>query len=254
MKNQIKSLLPIQYQLKLREQYFAFRSLYYSGNRFYCPCCENQFRAFLPYSDRVNAVCPRCGSLERHRIFWLYFKHNLLNSTTSLKILHFAPSYALQRNLKNKANLDYVTVDYFMHGVDTHVDIQNLPFVAEQFDVVICSHVLEHIPNDQQAISELYRLTKPNGYALIQVPIDTSLEKTFEDPTVVDPQERERLFGQDDHVRMYGRDFSQRLIQEGFKVESINYQELATDAEMSYYGLGSDNNGLEETFICRKFV
>ncbi|CAN5502433.1 hypothetical protein BH11PSE9_BH11PSE9_14670 [soil metagenome] len=208
----------------------------------YCPCCKGRFQFFKAFGTppRANAMCPGCGSLERHRLMQLYFerKTNLfslpLNSSplnsAPLKVLHFAPEACFATVLDNNPSIDYISADLYAPNAKQKIDITDIPYADDSFDVILCSHVLEHIPDDHRAMRELRRVLKPQGWALLQVPIDHRRATTFEDPSVTDPMERERLFGQYDHVRWYGRDYASRLIRSGLDVRVDDFfAELGED-------------------------
>lgn len=203
-------------------------ALFYMGNKVECPVCEHSFRKFLPYgytkaTSRKNALCPRCLSLERHRLMYLYLRDKTDFFTKDLKVLHIAPEQCFYKRFRALENLDYTTGDLESPIADVHFDIQEIPFANETYDVVICNHVLEHVDDDAKAMSEMYRILKPGGFAILQVPQDTGAKKTYEDPTITDPSEREKHFLQKDHVRLYGLDYSERLSAVGFKVVADTY-------------------------------
>jgi SAM-dependent methyltransferase len=156
-------------------------------------------------------------------LLWLYLQQRTNLFSTPLKVLHFAPEFALQRRFRQCSNLDYISADLSEPEAMQKMDITAIPSANQTFDVILCSHVLEHIPDDRQAMRELHRVLKPGGWAILLVPIDMRREQTFEDPTVTDPQERLRLFEQTDHVRIYGRDYVQRLEQAGFMVRQEDF-------------------------------
>lgn len=145
-------------------------------------------------------------------------------------------------------NLDYVKVDLNSPFADSYVDVCSLPFPDNTFDVIFCNHVLEHVRNDSTAISELYRVLRPAGWAVMQVPVEKSLTVTVEDPLIVDPLERERHFGQHDHVRLYGSDYAERLTLCGFRVEVIDHAAHLDARTLACYGLDSD----EDIYLCVK--
>ena len=203
-------------------------ALFYMGNKVECPVCHNTFRKFLPYgytkkTGRDNALCPRCLSLERHRLMYLYLQKKTNFFTENLKVLHIAPEQCFFKRFKALENLDYTTGDLESPIADVHFDVQDIPFSGDTYDVVICNHVLEHVDDDLKAMSEIYRILKPGGYAILQVPQDADAEKTYEDPTITDPNEREKHFLQKDHVRLYGLDYAERLSAVGFKVTADTY-------------------------------
>jgi len=191
------------------------------GDSVLCPVCGRCFERFKADRNRPNALCWRCGSHERHRAQWLLLerRHGLLADSGSL--LHFAPEWALQRRLERIDHLNYVTADLMQADVDLRLDITALELPDESFDAVICSHVLEHVADDAAAMRELRRITAAGGWCLVMVPLDLGCEHTYEDPSVVSASDRERLFGQHDHVRMYAPDIGERLTAAGFDVERI---------------------------------
>lgn len=205
-----------------------FVALFYMGNKVECSVCNNTFRKFLPYgytkaTSRKNALCPRCLSLERHRLMYLYLQEKTDFFTKNLKVLHIAPEQCFYKRFRALENLDYTTGDLESPIADVHFDVQAIPFPDESYDVVICNHVLEHVDDDAKAMSEMYRILKPGGFAILQVPQDTDAENTYEDPTITDPSEREKHFLQKDHVRLYGLDYAERLSAVGFKVTADTY-------------------------------
>jgi SAM-dependent methyltransferase len=192
------------------------------GDVVYCPVCERSFDAFKDAPDVALGLCWRCGSHARHRAQWLFFQSRpeLLGEIGSL--LHLAPEWALRRRLSRLGHLRYVTADLDAPGVDVHLDLTAaaaLPDAA--FDGVICSHVLEHIPDDATAMRELCRITAPGGWCLVMVPLDVSRAHTYEDPSITTPEERHRAFWRPDHVRLYAPDIEQRLRAAGFDCERI---------------------------------
>ncbi len=217
-------------------------ALFLIGNKVECPVCNGKFRKFLPYgytkvTSRKNALCPRCLSLERHRLMYLFLQKTTNFFTADLKVLHIAPEQCFYKRFKKLPNIDYTTGDLESPIADVHFDIQNIPFENNSFDVVICNHVLEHVDSDKQAMQEIYRILKPNGFAILQVPQAVNNEKTLEDPTVTDPKERERLFLQKDHVRLYGLDYAERLKNAGFEVTSNKYAQTFSAEQIKRYGL-----------------
>jgi SAM-dependent methyltransferase len=196
--------------------------------RLECPICGGSARAFLPFGrvPRPNAKCPTCGSLERHRQLWLFFRRQTdLFDGRRKSMLHFAPERMLATRLSKIDNLQYVSADLIDRSAAVRVDITNMPFTTGAFDVLLCSHVLEHIPDDRRAMRECLRVMKQEGLAIFMVPVTVPV--TVEDPTITDPAERERLFGQHDHVRCYGMDIVQRLEQAGFEVATLSTRDIA---------------------------
>ncbi len=183
--------------------------LRHRGDAVQCPCCA--WSRFVPAWNRPDAICPGCGSHERHRALWLYLAKRMSLGDEAMSLLHFAPEYALRGRMEAMAGLRYVTADLDPEGVDMQLDITAMPFDDGAFDAILCSHVLEHVPDDRAAMSELRRVLRPGGWALVLVPLDLARDKTHEDFSVTAPEDRVREFGQDDHVRMYALDIVQRL-------------------------------------------
>ena len=247
MKTFVKSLLPARFISPLTWLYHWFRALPYAGNAVVCPCCGGHFRRFLPMGYvvvRPYAVCPFCNAGERHRLLWLYLRNHTNLFHDCLKVLHFAPEYILEQKFRRCSNLEYITAD-LNNPAMLKVDITDIPFPDATFDVVLCSHVLEHVPDDRKAMHELYRVLKPGGWAILLVPIELDRTTTFEDPTVTDPQERLRLFNQIDHVRIYGRDYVDRLEGAGFTVRQDHAIREFSPSLVQRYGLRD-----EPIFFC----
>ncbi len=203
---------------------YIFRWLilpFYKGKNHTCPVCNGEFKKMLPYGNAgaVNRLCPKCLSLERHRLLWLFFKDKTDLFTAEKKLLHIAPEQPFLERFKRMKNLDYTTGDLVSPIADVKMDILDIPFDENTFDVVICNHVLEHVESDIKAMKEVLRILKPGGWAILQVPINYSYQETHEDLSITDPKERERVFGQYDHVRWHGLDYGKRLASAGFTVE-----------------------------------
>jgi SAM-dependent methyltransferase len=160
-------------------------------------------------------------------------------------MLHIAPEAMFAPRFRRIPNLRYITADLLRHNVTERIDLTTIPHPDNTFDISYCSHVLEHIPDDRQAMRELCRVLKPGGWALIDVPV--TVDVTVEDPSITDPQERERLFGQHDHVRRYGLDVIERLQQAGFQVQKILPTDLVSREKLEYMGLI-----MRSFFICTK--
>ncbi|TKD59167.1 class I SAM-dependent methyltransferase [Flavobacterium sp. ASW18X] len=220
------NLIPRPWLIKLSYWVRPIIALGLRGNRYTDPIDGKKFRKFLPYgyeAPRENVLSPSTLSLERHRLLWLFLKERTNFFKASLKVLHFAPEQAFYHRFKKQKNLDYTTTDLLSPLADVKADICNLPFKDNEFDVILCNHVLEHIPDDHKAMSELFRVMKPGGWGIFQIPQDTNRAKTFTDDTITDKKERARIFGQYDHVRIYGLDYFDQLRSHGFKVEAIDY-------------------------------
>ena len=186
---------------------------------FWCPVCESFVPEFRPFgvAKRPNAQCPSCGALERHRSAWLFLKHatDLCDGRDKL-LLHPSPERHLGRLLPSLPGVRYLSSDIAPPAVSLALDLTRIPFPDRTFDSVYCSHVLEHIENDHQAMAELLRILKPSGWALVMTPIQG--DTTNEDPSLRTKEERLAHFGQVDHVRIYGRDIRGRLAEAGFEV------------------------------------
>jgi SAM-dependent methyltransferase len=209
------------------------------GRRIECPLCGWRFRRLRAFGRvrRADALCPRCGSLERTRLLWLYLERETDVGVRPQSLLHIAPEPAISRRLRRIPTLAYVTGDLERSDVDMKLDITDLPLESERFDALICSHVLEHVPDDRRAIAELHRVLRPGGIAWMMVPVEGGRGSTFEDPTVTDPAERLRLFNQSDHVRVYGTDFPERLRAAGFEVSAIDYAKRLDPAVVARHAL-----------------
>ncbi len=198
------------------------------GNTFTDPIDGRSFKMFLPYGygkQRNNVLSPSTLSLERHRLLWLYLQNetDFFTSKSTKKVLHFAPEQSFYKLFRNQKNLDYTTTDLLSPLADVKADICNLPFADNNYDIIFCNHVLEHIPEDTTAMQELYRVLKPGGMAILQIPQDLSRAITFADDTIIDQKERAKIFGQYDHVRVYGRDYFDTLRRIGFRVDEVDY-------------------------------
>ncbi len=194
--------------------------LFFKGNRFTDPIDGKSYRKFLPYGygkQRLNALSPGTLSLERHRQMWLYLQRETDFFSAPLKVLHIAPEQEFLRRFKKLPNLDYISADLFSPIVDVKADLLDLPFEDNSFDVVFCNHVLEHIEDDHQAMRELYRVLRTGGWGILQVPLKNANQETYEDFTITDPKERQKHFGQYDHVRWYGMDYFTRLADAGLR-------------------------------------
>ena len=214
--------------------------LWYRGNTFTDPINGKSYRKFLPYGYvkiRPNVLSPGTLSLERHRLIWLYLKNETDFFQTASKVLHMAPEKAFISRLKKVPHLDYISCDLESPLADIKADICALPFDDNSFDWVLCNHVLEHIPNDTKAMQELYRVLKPGGKALLQVPLDPKRDTTFQDNSITDKATRTKIFGQYDHVRIYGLDYFEKLRTIGFQVNELQYGKTLTKEERKRYAV-----------------
>lgn len=248
----IKTVVPTKYRLSIRISLIRFTGLFYRGQNFKCNLCGKSFRKLIPHGNtpRPNAKCPNCLSLERTRVLWFYLKNRVTDNKQPLKILHFAPEYGLKKVLQKYLNLDYKNVDLDPDLADEVVDITNIPYPENSFDLILCSHVLGHVPDEKKAVDELYRVLKPDGQALVQTIINWNLEKTFEDPKIATANERLEKYTEPDLVRLHGADFAERLQKSGFQVEAIDYASQLGDKTKKHFSLG--NGDREIIFKCTK--
>ena len=238
------NLFPRPWLIRLSIWFRPLIKWYFKGHRFTDPIDGSSYRRFLPYGYqkiRENALCPGTLSLERHRLLWLYLERETSFLTDSIKVLHVAPEQVFYQKFRSFSHWDYTTTDLYSPLADVKADLSKLPFEDHAYDLILCNHVLEHIPDHLQALSELYRVLKKGGTLIAQVPLDLNREKTFEDPTITNPQERSRIFGQYDHVRIYGKDYSDFLNQTGFSSQCIPYTEQLTKKEIDTYALQYDS-------------
>ncbi|SDR93695.1 Methyltransferase domain-containing protein [Formosa sp. Hel1_31_208] len=243
MKKLFKILLnTIPRPLLIRLSYVArpILAFFLRGKTYTDPIDGKRFKTFLPYgyiSQRNNVLSPSTLSLERHRLLWLYLKNETDFFSAEKKVLHFAPEQCFLKRFKELKNLDYTTTDLESPIADVKADICKLPFTDNSYDIILCNHVLEHIPDDTKAMQELFRILKPGGFGVFQIPQDLTREKTFEDNTITDQKERAKIFGQYDHVRVYGRDYFDKLRGIGFKVDEVNYTTKLSEEDIQKYCL-----------------
>lgn len=226
----------------------SIRELYYSGSRFECNICGRTLTAFerSPFTQGEKQ-CPFCFSRPRHRTMYRWFQERSdLYDGRSKRMLHVAPEVALSPKFQAIPNLDYLSGDLDPRLAMVQMDITDIRYPDNSFDVIYCSHVLEHVPDDRKAMRELARVLKPGGWAVIAVPI-WHPTATYEDPSVTSKWARWWTFGQSDHVRMYGPDFLDRLQTEGFAVEIDRVPSTFTDKDVERYGLSR-----EDVYISRK--
>lgn len=242
----ILNTIPRPFLIKLSYVVRPFIAFYLKGTKYTDPIDGKSFRKFLPYgykNQRSNVLSPSTLSLERHRLLWLYLKNetDFLNpqKNSGLKVLHMAPEQCFLRPFQ-KLSHEYITADLHSPIADIKADITNLPFENNSFDIVFCNHVLEHIPDDTKAMLELYRVMKKGGMGIFQIPQDMTRTETFEDDSIVDPKERAKIFGQYDHVRVYGRDYFEKLRAVGFQVEEVNYSIKLSSELIDTYRLMKD--------------
>ncbi|MBT5932639.1 MAG: methyltransferase domain-containing protein [Flavobacteriales bacterium] len=219
--------LPRPLLIRLSYIFKFFAPILYRGNKVECPVCERSFSKFLSYGSNVahreNVLCPYDLTLERHRLMWLYLTRKTdFFSAESLKVLHIAPEQCFLTLFKKQKNLDYTTADLVSPIADIHFDLHDIPLEDNQYDVIFCNHVMEHVDDPIRCMSELNRVMKPGGWAIMQVPQDMSRAETYEDKSITSPEEREKHFWQKDHVRLFGKDYPSYLEKAGFKVEEFD--------------------------------
>ena len=215
-----------------------------------CVVCGAQAKRFRSFGtpSRDEAQCWKCHSLERHRFIWHYLtvETNLLGPREQ-KFLHVAPESCLRSKLAAAVGSSYLTADLFAEGVDVTMDITDIQFPDQHFDAIYCSHVLEHVQDDHKALAEFFRVLKSGGWAMLLVPI--TAEITYEDPAIQTPEERLKAFGQEDHVRIYGPDYIDRLRNAGFEVAKISPVDILSKDAITRLGLGEQAGDI---FHCRK--
>ena len=238
--------------------------LRYRGERVECPFCGGRFSRFLPKGKdvpvlrenrvigggyRLNAVCPRCNSRDRERLVYLYLKHerSSLFSQTA-KLLHIAPEKNLRMIFLSCPNLDYLAADLGSPLAEVRMDVTDIGHEDDTFDVIICNHVLEHIPDDAKAMRECFRVLKKGGFAILQVPISCAIKETLENPSITSPGDREKAFGQKDHVRIYGEDYASSLEKAGFSVTAYDFISKMNAHDVRKYGLLEN----EKIYLCSK--
>jgi SAM-dependent methyltransferase len=248
MTNHIKALIPRSYYPAARKLYWWLCAPLYMGNQVYCPCCETHFRRFRNSRPGGGNQCPHCYAHDRHRLLWLYLHNHTNLFSANLRILHIAPEPSMQKKLRACPNLDYTSADLHSPLAMVRIDITHIPYSENTVDVILCSHVLQEIPDDRKAMSEFYRILKPGGWALLQERLDLERAETFEAPNVADSEERCRLFGHAEYVRLYGRDFTDRLECVGFTVHQESYAHDLNPVLIQRYGLQEQL----DTFCCTK--
>jgi len=245
--------LPRPLLIRLSYIFRVFAPLVYKGNDVECPVCEKSFRKFLSYGSDVahrdNVLCPYDLTLERHRLMWVYLKDKSnFFSADKLDVMHIAPEQCFHGKFKKQKNLNYTTGDLLSPIADLHFDLHKIPLEDNKYDVIFCNHVLEHVDDDHQCMTELFRIMKPGGWGIFQVPIDTTRNETYEDASITTPEEREKHFWQYDHVRLYGLDYPDKLKAAGFEVEVYDYHKDLPKEQYEKYRFHKD----EMLYIVKK--
>lgn len=232
-KTWVRDRFPEPYRIARR----AYRRARHAGRAVGCPICGGRYRAWIVADGKWwNQVCPGCDSLPRQRLIWLWLQRETAFFRERARMLHVAPEAQMQRRFRGMRNLGYTSTDIASPLAGVHADLTAAPWPDASFDVIFCNHVLEHIPDDRTAIAELHRMMAPGGWGLALVPFRMDRE-TSEDPTITAAQDRLRAFGQEDHVRVYGRDYLERLAGGGFDVEYGIYASALGEGMTGYHGL-----------------
>lgn len=241
--------IPRKYLQLVSHLFLKSIAVFYKGDKVNCTVCQHSFKKFLPYGRkaRENALCPNCLALERHRLMYLFLQEKTSFFNSPLKVLHVAPEICFIERFESLKNIEYITADIESPLAKVKMDLHDIPFDAETFDVVFCNHVMEHVDNDIRCCEEINRVLKSDGWGIIQSPV-YPIEKTIEDKTITDPKERERIFGQRDHVRKYGRDYAERLRKSGLNIEENNFIKTLPREVIEKYALPEN----EIIFYCTK--
>ena len=244
--------LPRPLLIRLSYPFKLIAPLLYKGNKVECPVCEKSYSKFLSYGSdtahREGVLCPGDLTLERHRLMWLYLRNETNFFTEQLNVLHIAPEQCFIHRFKAQKNLNYLTGDLVSPIADMHFDLHSIPLEDNRFDVVFCNHVMEHVDNPNTCMSELYRVMKSGGWAIMQVPQDVTRATTYEDASITSPEEREKHFWQKDHVRLFGLDYPDYLRRAGFEVEEYLLKDKLPKEKFERYRISPD----EILYIARK--
>lgn len=217
--------------------------IFYAGRKVQCPICRHSYRKFMSYGyvhPRENALCPNCLSLERHRLMWLYLINETAFFDKRFRLLHMAPERCFIPHFKKWLGKNYITADIESPWAKIKMDVQHIPFGENEFDVIFCNHLLEHVKDDRLAMRELFRVLRPEGWGIMLSPVTLGEKETCEDPAITSPKERLKAYGQSDHLRKYGEDYVDRLVEAGFKVQAVDYMKSLSEKDAGTFGLRSE--------------
>lgn len=241
----------------VRSARYLLKGIINHGTDQYCPICCKSTGPFAPNTfgatTRVRVVCPVCGSLDRHRLFWVFLQQRLSQSSQNdFRLLHLAPERCIEHRLHALIGDGYVTADLFLPRVKVRLDLSEIPFPAQSFDAIYLSHVLEYVPDDSRAIREMARVLKPQGWIALMT--KTWSAPTLDSSRVTDRGERFRIFGDEDSmaktgVRQYGPDLPPRLQSGGFNVSRVLPSDLLDAAQAARMGIGVETS---ELYLCTK--
>jgi SAM-dependent methyltransferase len=241
----VLTFVPHRYRDVARAAVFAILSVLYTGSRHDCPVCNRGCRRWVSVGF-PNLLCPHCSAFERQRLLTLYLENEAQIASRTLTLLHFAPEACMMRYFARHPTVEYIGGDLDPPRGAIRLDITDIALESDSVDVLICSHVLEHVPDDARAMSEMRRVLRPGGTALIMGPVEYERPTTYEDPSIVSPRARAAAFGQSDHVRLYGADFEQRLRDAGFDVDANRYASHLAPEKVERAGLDRD----EILYVC----
>ncbi|MEX2336052.1 MAG: methyltransferase domain-containing protein [Fulvivirga sp.] len=244
--------VPRKYLQRISAPALKVAGLFLRGKTVTCPIINKSYRRFLPYgriNPRPNALCPDSLSLERHRLLWLYLHEETNFFKVKLHFLHIAPEQCFIKKFEAQHQDLYITADLESPLAKVKMDVHEIPFANDTFDAAMCNHVMEHVEDDIKAMQEIHRVLKPGGWAILQVPFFSPVPNvTFEDKTITHPPDRERWYGQDDHVRLYGKDYPDRLRKAGFEVKEDDFVHQLDKKTIQKYALPEN----EVIYFCRK--
>lgn len=237
------NILPRRHIQRLAHIVLPIAGLAYMGRGVECPVCGRRYRRFMPYGyvrSRGNALCPGCLALERHRLMWLFLERETDFFEARPCLLHIAPERCFIKRFEKLLGNDYITADLESPLAKVKIDIQAIPFGDDEFDIIFCNHILEHVEDDRLAMREMFRVMRAGGWGIMLSPVTRGKAITYEDPAITTPEGRAAAFGQHDHVREYGEDYADRLAEVGFQVEAIDYIDRIGSDEVTLYGLRAE--------------